>query len=362
MVTCIVNKNIRISHVTLLAPTCRKACVHCGYPSYSDIDFDKIKHIARRLMSGGISISFYDMNPSEESLAVYELIGQYSDDHSFGWLNITPDFTLSEVAEKTFRKMKAGLCISLHGSTAKVHSIISPNLDFNASLAKYEEMKIRFPEKSIGFAMVVHKQNINDIPNYFELANKRKVDYVEFINLLPTGAARYGMDKELFLDGTAKTKALRLISETNYKSLVTLLDSTWGPVPASYRIPPIPGYDPNACSMFAPAIKGFFCNAGFNHLAIRVDTMEVFPCPGMAVWPELCVGMFSPVEGFRIKSGHFFWDQVEQGIACSTCSVYASCRGGCSITAYCEAALSLGESLRSRVTQDDCCRSLSKEF
>lgn len=342
----------KIEHVTLVNPSCRLGCKHCGYPNYSPVDESKIVEIIKNLQAKRHTVKLYDMDISSQSLRLFELTKQYEDPKGFGWLNVTENFKPNRSELSKLEKMMVGFCLSLHGPSADISSMISGSKDRHARLLEsFGYLRSNLPDKPVGLAMVVHKHNIEYIKEMILLGNKLDVGFLEFINILFAGRATSNLTRDFFLEKTDLTKALMDIKK--YSALANYeiqLDSTWGP--STSIIPPvtvIPQAGQGNCSMFAPSLKNRFCNAGYNHVGIRLDNLLVFPCPGMTVYKELAIGKY--IDGdIKIEDN---WIRTYHTEPCNSCDIYTNCLGGCRISSIAE-GLRLFGAIKRNIGQNNC--------
>ncbi len=323
-----------VEHVTLVNPSCKHNCNHCGYPEYSAVQNGEIEKITCSLQSQGFAVKLYDMDVTRASIELMRLTSQYKSPKGFGWLNITENFDPTHEQLRELESMRFGFCISLQGVSPKQSSILSGKPQrFERLIRKFKEIAHLFPEKPKGIAMVVHSENIDSINQIVNMGQNLEVDFVEFINLLYAGRARTRLQPETFLDKQNISTALKTIQRAARRAPFEIqLDSTWGPT--DHIIPSvtvIPEASHRNCSMFAPALEDRFCNAGHNHIALRTDTGKVFPCPGMSTIDELAIGYF---DGRNIVVTHEKVSQI--GEPCTDCTLYKGCQGGCRIAAITE--------------------------
>lgn len=342
-----------VKHVTLVNPSCKHDCNHCGYPEYRAVHNDEIAKISRTLQSQGFTVKLYDMEVTRSSIELLKLTSQYKSPMGFGWLNITENFDPIREQLRELESMRFGFCISLQGVSPKQSAILSGQPHrFKRLIKKYKEIAQLFPGKPKGIAMVVHSQNIDSINHIVNMGGVLGVDFVEFINLLYAGRARTRLRPEIFLNKQHLCAALKTIQSAARRAPFEIqLDSTWGPT--DHIVPSvtvIPEASHRNCSMFAPALEDRFCNAGQNHIALRTDTRQVFPCPGMCTIDELAIGYF---DGQKIVAAPEQVSRISK--PCTDCSLFKGCQGGCRIAAITEGERLTG-ALNRNIGQYNCAK------
>lgn len=356
----VINKSLPKT-VTIVNPSCKLSCHHCGYPEFTETDAKEISQIIESLQREGHDVKLYDMDITESSLELFKQTGQYDDPKGFGWMNITESLDLNEKTLGELEKMTVGFCISLHGPTADISSrLAAPKARHERLLGQYKKLKDNLPDKPVGLAMVIHNGNINYIDSMVELGEELNVDFLEFINILYAGCAPKKMSPTSFLSERDLKKALNNIqTASKYAPFEIQLDSTWGPT--SDIISPvtvIPEANYRNCGMFAPALDDKFCNAGYNHMGVRADNRLVFPCPGMSYYPELAMGHMDKDGKISIKD-NWIKSPVEQE-PCKPCESYDACKGGCRISAISE-GLRLTGKIDRYAGQKNCAKYVSKQ-
>ena len=84
--------------------------------------------------------------------------------------------------------------VSMDGATAKIHDSIRGKGSFAAAMAGLEHLKRRGLQKRINFCTTIMRQNLNDLPNIFNLARSTGIPFVRFLPLRKKGNARYNWD------------------------------------------------------------------------------------------------------------------------------------------------------------------------
>ena len=349
-----------IKNVTIVNPSCKYSCNHCGYPSYSKVNSENIKNFIKILQDSGKTVKLYDMDITTDSLDLFQLTGQYDNPKGFGWMNVTESFNPTDEQLSQLEKMTVGFCLSLHGSTPEINSILTGSTKRHEQiLKKYNQLRNLLPDKPIGLAMVIHSENIHNIQDMAQIGKDMNVSFLEFINILYAGSAPHKLGKEHFLSKNDLKNALMEIKKASeYSFFEILLDSTWGPTDHILAPPTIiPEANYRNCSMFAPALQDKFCNAGYNHVVIRADNLSIFPCPGMSFYEELKIGEL--IEN-KIKIDNEWHKQVISSEPCNPCEDYENCKGGCRISAITEGIRKFGQ-IKKDIGQYNCAKYVTRK-
>jgi radical SAM protein with 4Fe4S-binding SPASM domain len=287
---------------------------------------------------------------------MFRLTGQFEGNSEAGWLNVTESFSPSADDIDTLKDMSMGLYLSLHGPSPEISSLITGSPARHTKLLdKFLQLRELLPEKPVGLAMVVHKGNIDSIERMTELAAKWRVDFLEFLNLLILGRADACLRKYA-MDDSDMRRALKIISSLARTAPVEMqLDYTWGP---SEHLISFGSLAPRAmdrrCSMHAPPAGRRYCNAGINHVGLRLDNLKLYPCPGMTLYDSLSCGQYKDGE---LIINNPWTESLSPGAPCSECSEKRVCLGGCRCAAIAD-GLRLTGRLDPSFGQASCARSL----
>lgn len=318
--------------VTLVHKNCGRNCRICAYGKLDPIGYGEVQRVAETLMRQGYQVHLYDFEIGDESIALFRRTRQF-ERRNPGWMNVTSDFDPNEQDLTYINQLRTAIAISLHGSTAEVHRKSSGKHDYDdiVNFIKTYPRKYALP---LGINYVVSRHNLEDMRAMVELCKGFEVEFLEFIPLGYSGNVVDVMGKSAVLGTDEKYRARQVVAE--YRDQVDFaveMDAIWGPDFLS---------DPHAvCRFFAAALPNNYCNAGVNHIAIRLNDMKVFPCPCMAGMDGMAIGDF---DGEKIQiEENWLEHRGRIGEPCRSCDQFARCQGGCRLTAMSDHQIEHGE-------------------
>jgi radical SAM protein with 4Fe4S-binding SPASM domain len=314
--------------VTLVHKNCRRGCPLCAYGPADPIDYGVIADTAAKLMERGYPVHLYDFHVNARSLEIFRLTGQFEGENP-EWLNVTSDFSPEGSDLDYVNSLNTTVVISLHGSSREMHRQAGGTDDFDEIVRFIRSFHGRFA-LDLGINYVVSRLNIDDIEDMMRFCEKeRAIGFVEFIPFGFAGNARHALGRDAVLSLSDSWRAYSTIMSFHGKMPFHVeLDACWGP---DFE------YNPGKkCWFFAKPLAGRFCNAGVNHVALRMHDMKLFPCPCMIEMDELSTGSFDG--GDLHIEGNWMEDPGMFGQPCSDCELYGSCRGGCRIPAIIDSA------------------------
>jgi radical SAM protein with 4Fe4S-binding SPASM domain len=301
---------------------CGRACRICAYGKLDPIGYDVVRRSAETLMRQGYRVHLYDFHIGPQSIAVFRRTRQF-EGRNPGWMNVGPDFDPSPDDLGYVNSLRTVIAISLHGSSAEVHRVASGKNDWHAIVDFIRRYPTRY-RLPLGVNYVVGKHNLGDLPAMIDLCRGFDVDFLELIPLGYSGNAVGQLGADAVLSSEEKRHVWQVVNDHTASVHYALeLDDIWGPDFANEPV--------SACRIFAAPLPNSYCNAGVNHWAIRLNDMQVFPCPCMAGIDAMAVGSFDGTS-LRIDDD---WLARRERIAepCRSCDEWDICQGGCRLTA-----------------------------
>jgi radical SAM protein with 4Fe4S-binding SPASM domain len=321
--------------VTLVHKNCGRNCRICAYGAMAPVDYETVRKVVETLLRQGYRVHLYDFYIRKESIDIFRLTRQF-EGRNPGWLNVTPEVDLGPEELAYVNRLRTAVAVSLHGSTEEVHRRSSGKNDFQAIMRFITEFRERFRLR-LGVNYVVSRSNVDDLEALIEVARPWGLDFLEIIPLGYSGNAVSVLGHDAVLTVADKRRVHRLVSRRKNDTPYRLeLDAIWGP---DFDNDPAP-----QCRFFASAVPGTYCNAGVNHWAIRLNDMQVFPCPCMAGIDSLAIGHFG---GQTLDVDQNWLDhksRIEE--PCRSCDKFASCQGGCRLTAMSDFRIAHGRDNR----------------
>ncbi|MGM5481843.1 MAG: SPASM domain-containing protein [Nanobdellota archaeon] len=321
---------MEIKTITLVHKNCQRNCNICCYGGSSPVGYKKISQIVKILKKQGYFVHLFDFNINHESIEIFRKTKQFERSNP-EWLNINPEFSPDEKDLRYMNSLKTNIVISLHGHNQKLHKYSSGKNDFN-KIVNYIKKSHRDHIQTIGVNFVVNKKNKNHIKDMLDFAEKNlPINFVELIPLCYSGNAKKNLGEDSILTGKERYEIYKKIKENYGKYSFTIeLDSIWGPDnPENKR----------KCWFFAPPLKNHYCNAGKNHIAIRLEDMKIFPCPCMSAVDEFSIGNFDG-KNINIKNNLINFDKIKE--PCASCEYFNICKGGCRLIAVSDKLVKTG--------------------
>lgn len=308
--------------VTLVHKNCDKNCRICAYGAMQAVDYVEVRRVVETLMRRGFRVHLYDFYVRKESILIYRLTRQFEANNP-GWLNVTADFDPEPQDLAYLNGLRTAIAISLHGSSSAVHRKASGKDDFEAIVRFLGNFRKRF-RLGLGVNCVVSRHNVADLPAMIERCKTFDLDFLELIPLGYSGNATAVLGPSAVLTADDKRAVHRLLTASRAALPFRLeLDAIWGPDFVNDESP--------RCRFFAPPVPGTYCNAGVNHFAIRLNDMQVFPCPCMAGIDSMAVGRFDGHDNASFAA--FLANRQRLEEPCRSCDRFADCQGGCRLTA-----------------------------
>ncbi|MFH1808184.1 MAG: SPASM domain-containing protein [Pseudomonadota bacterium] len=318
--------------VTLVHKNCRRNCNICNYGAAAPIDYARLGEMVDVLEAHGLLVHLFDFEVTRDTLAMYQRTGQFRRPNP-GWINVTASFRVDEEVLAILKRLRANIAISLHGSTAELHRISSGKNDFG-SILRFMRRFHDVSGRKLIVNYVVNKKTLSDMQPFLEMCRELPVDYVEFIPMGYTGHAATRLGRDFVLSDEERFEAFCIVlaSEDRYPFDVGL-DAVWGPDFIVDRH--------KQCYFFNQPSGTGYCNAGLNHVGLRVEDGQVFPCPCMAGLDDFAMGSFDG-QAFVVDRD---WRQRYQDLEepCASCDKLRICFGGCRLYVIVDHLLRTGE-------------------
>lgn len=318
-------------HIVLIVPNCTKQCVHCSFGSYKMIDDQTIRQHVIDLQSQGHTVSLYELDPDAASFERFRFTKQYErgDDNPFTWLNITNSLPLTSDIVGYIRRHRIQVSYSLYGSTKERHALIAGEQNgLDETLRHVRKLRRLAPNNYLIFAVVVHRQNLDDVPAMIELAEGLGINELDFTFLAYVSRARRTKLDELHL----RAVDIRRL----YQQLASLESSVRPTIAIDPSCGPLFGmrFRNKYCNIWGPEEPGRYCGQGRNQLTIMLGSNLIFPCGSMAGDERLAIGK---LEGGELVIGES-WPLEDGGLGepCHSCVHLEACQGGCRANAIFE--------------------------
>lgn len=256
--------------------TCNHKCIMCWQQQLSQqqkksliIDYQKnkllLKDYQKLISSFPKSVNSVELVGGGEPLLfenIEELIELIKEKKYSGSL-ITNGVFLSEPIRKTLINSKWEFVrISLHASSSKIYKKIHSKNDFEIVInninALLKERKNKLPNVKLLF--VVQKTNFHELKKFIKLAEKIKVDEVEFDYLIPNSKKELFLNKNELINVKKELNKMNTSLKNNISSIKKMLEN-------------------DAWNMNKEIKKKYFDNASchLNHLEIS-QTGNTTPC------------------------------------------------------------------------------------
>ncbi|MFW9995097.1 MAG: SPASM domain-containing protein [Candidatus Odinarchaeota archaeon] len=222
--------------------------------------------------------------------------------------------------------------VSLHGSTAEKHEIVTRTsgsfervLEFMHKLRQIAENdhKIR-----LSMNLCVHKENIPELAGILELAVQNRIEHVYMIRLFKTPdnevPSRLLMNHQALCDALAEISQLRI----KYSSKVYIqMSQTWG----------INFHNPRIYHYLATTLTPV-CIAAAPRFTVHPGRKKIYPCNLLVGCPDLQMGTLEGEDheihfnslGEKLLKWHQEWEERARGsCALDDCSYSGLCHGSC---------------------------------
>ncbi len=299
--------------VWIVHNNCSRSCRHCFCSPFTQDDAAGTEKLIRDLDKHGIESKVYATNQMDEQLKrIYHKVNDAGllagHEAKAEMIDMRPDVNF--------------VSFSIHGPDAETHELIAPKGDFEKTIANIKEFTSGKKDFEFEVYTVYHGKNYAKLEETCRLVHELGASRAMILKLSYGGRAM-DLDSDFFLEQDQILTFLRKFHQikNRFDSMKMYLIDNWGPQHSKLR--------QLQMGFRARSEIDKYCSTITDHVTIKSDSRDVYPCRFSLSVPELKIGHFDSEEGLVID--HHWFENLREKIEepCQSCKILNICQGGC---------------------------------